>query len=754
MDRGGETAVFQGDPARPLFLAVQILPFRWSDPVPIAGSRIATNVGVVDDRDTVLEVCVENTALKSSARRVALFVRTWLINQTGLNVVYKRSADDRNILFGQSRVVSRDEQSKWRAILSDPDPRRWYQFQDAELTFPLMAAVPAVSIKVGDSIFSEELHIGNKTKETGVFEVPVLTPSGTTTKLASVYNLGVDIEQAPGVFWRTSFATFMPAYVLVNNTRHELLVGQFACPPRLRMSAGERCVFHWTDASTAKSERLMKISFNLPGCSWSGGFRVDGVSSFDVKVWQSPERRVLVHVNVELHRATLFVIFEEEREFPTYRISNTSHFTLSVRQKGELHAEAVLPRSTLDYAWDRMVAEPRLQVSFLLPDGAGGDFVLASGEYDLDALQEHPPIVVKNSQVLVAVRAQGPVKVLEVGEVRAEPAKAPPIRRLELTVAVRAFGVSLLDERPAEILYLSMEALRLDFSSESDGDLLEILVGRIQMDNQLYDTPYVALPPACAHPLPLSYPIVLYPLLSADKSFAHLSVVRSKEYATVNFFRYLGFQMHEMDLRLDELFVSKMLEIARVFSRFSRQSPAAVAKLLSPTGDFRSSPFKVSLWVDDPAYTRSKLVYFELFHINPVKASLSYCATPGLRSQISTAVADRSERSGSGWVEWAMRHLGLLANMELVPLKMNSLLLMHAFTTQKRLVTLVARHYEAQAMAQLYRIVGSSEFIGSPVSLVSNLGTGVIDFFYEPAQGLVKSPKDFGRGVAYVLSSE
>ena len=44
-----------------------------------------------------------------------------------------------------------------------------------------------------------------------------------------------------------------------------------------------------------------------------------------------------------------------------------------------------------------------------------------------------------------------------------------------------------------------------------------------------------------------------------------------------------------------------------------------------------------------------------------------------------------------------MRHLGLLANMELVPLKMNSLLLMHAFTTQKRLITLVTKHYEAQA---------------------------------------------------------
>jgi hypothetical protein len=34
------------------------------------------------------------------------------------------------------------------------------------------------------------------------------------------------------------------------------------------------------------------------------------------------------------------------------------------------------------------------------------------------------------------------------------------------------------------------------------------------------------------------------------------------------------------------------------------------------------------------------------------------------------------------------------------------------------------------------------------MGLVSSLGAGVRDFFYEPAQGLVKSPQDFGKGLA------
>lgn len=48
----------------------------------------------------------------------------------------------------------------------------------------------------------------------------------------------------------------------------------------------------------------------------------------------------------------------------------------------------------------------------------------------------------------------------------------------------------------------------------------------------------------------------------------------------------------------------------------------------------------------------------------------------------------------------------------------------------------------------MYNILGSFEFLGSPVTLLSNLGTGFYDFFHEPAKGITKSPTDFGIGVA------
>ena len=40
------------------------------------------------------------------------------------------------------------------------------------------------------------------------------------------------------------------------------------------------------------------------------------------------------------------------------------------------------------------------------------------------------------------------------------------------------------------------------------------------------------------------------------------------------------------------------------------------------------------------------------------------------------------------------------------------------------------------------------DLLGDPLGLVKNLGAGVLDFFYEPALGLVRSPKEFGAGLA------
>ena len=44
-------------------------------------------------------------------------------------------------------------------------------------------------------------------------------------------------------------------------------------------------------------------------------------------------------------------------------------------------------------------------------------------------------------------------------------------------------------------------------------------------------------------------------------------------------------------------------------------------------------------------------------------------------------------------------------------------------------------------------MVGYIDILGSPISLLTSFGTGVYDFFYEPAQAILSSPQDFFKSV-------
>lgn len=54
---------------------------------------------------------------------------------------------------------------------------------------------------------------------------------------------------------------------------------------------------------------------------------------------------------------------------------------------------------------------------------------------------------------------------------------------------------------------------------------------------------------------------------------------------------------------------------------------------------------------------------------------------------------------------------------------------------------------------QLYKILGSLNIIGNPVSLFRNIATGIKDLKEKPAEGFVSGPLEFGIGLADGTSS-
>ena len=135
-----------------------------------------------------------------------------------------------------------------------------------------------------------------------------------------------------------------------------------------------------------------------------------------------------------------------------------------------------------------------------------------------------------------------------------------------------------------------------------------------------------------------------------------------------------------------------------------------------------------------------RMMYCEWLQINSMKAHITFQSTPWRDRSVSGTDTTVLERM--------LYHLGSFSNLDAAPFKLNSLCLERSFNTLTRLQQTIIAHYTRQAIGEWYKIIGSAHILGSPVTLVDKLGTGVYDFFHEPAQGFVAGPEAFAVGLA------
>ena len=81
------------------------------------------------------------------------------------------------------------------------------------------------------------------------------------------------------------------------------------------------------------------------------------------------------------------------------------------------------------------------------------------------------------------------------------------------------------------------------------------------------------------------------------------------------------------------------------------------------------------------------------------------------------------------------------------PLSFKEIVIQNSYQNQYTLLWALIYNFSKQGLHQFYRILGASEILGNPIGLLDKLGTGVFEFFSEPAKGLLLNPKAFARGV-------
>ena len=291
-------------------------------------------------------------------------------------------------------------------------------------------------------------------------------------------------------------------------------------------------------------------------------------------------------------------------------------------------------------------------------------------------------------------------------KLQAEYAKTDDIKSIiNFSMTLGGVGLSIIDEKPQELLYFSMRRIDILFCILENTQSLELSIGSLQIDNQLYHSPY---------------PIFLYSPPVDSQSFFQISLLRSLKYPNILYFPYFGIKMQKFDISVDEIFLLRILNFIDLILRFiSERHVEEEENLLfttSPSFYFKNNDQEVN----------STMLYFDILHINPISMNITFLTIGGGSSDISGGVLEKSLRAG-----------GFLASIDNAPLRLNGLIFENPFISQSKLISRIIQHYRQQGLREFYLLLGSADVLGNPVSLVSSLGTGVYDFFHEPAEGII-----------------
>ncbi|GKY91151.1 hypothetical protein MPSEU_000087900 [Mayamaea pseudoterrestris] len=304
-------------------------------------------------------------------------------------------------------------------------------------------------------------------------------------------------------------------------------------------------------------------------------------------------------------------------------------------------------------------------------------------------------------------------------------------------ISLPGLGISVINNGDSrsfgrEIILAKLDTIYFAFSQTREGyHEFELTVLNLQADNHVQHS---------VHPVLLFCPRTN---TGASENLLHLSAVRRlQKHSNTLVFRYAAIRLLEIEIYLDR-------RTAEAFARFIEPLITAkeeemveatywLTKMTATIGkrfasSERDAPREIEKTVHEANTGR---IYFEQLYLHPVRIGLTF--TQEWMEPPNTAEHEAM------MVFQFIRGMASIAN---APLFFTSFVVSHVFEAPDTLTKIIAAHYSSQLTRQIFKLLGSLAILGAPADFLTNVGTGVRDFFYEPIQGAVLGPKEFIQGL-------
>ncbi|ELT97897.1 hypothetical protein CAPTEDRAFT_149660 [Capitella teleta] len=269
-------------------------------------------------------------------------------------------------------------------------------------------------------------------------------------------------------------------------------------------------------------------------------------------------------------------------------------------------------------------------------------------------------------------------------------------------------GVSLVNRKNQEILYVSLQTIHLDYGFTQRCITLEISVLNIQVDNQLFGN---------------NCPVLVYVTPMSRSENAQnpqpkpaLSISATKLHHTLRnaeIFQHLIINLSHLTTRIEEGVLWKIFD----FLGFGNK------EIVNENVDENSYESQRALTA--ATSTKFKRYYFGTLKVITGRVTLSVLTSSDLEPELIQ-----------------LKHMvGIpLAKFEDVKVELDPFVRIHPFETSAFMLDAVKLHYTEELKSQAAKILGSVDFLGNPLGLVNDVAAGVSGLLIEGnVGGLFKS---------------
>eukprot|EP00698_Gefionella_okellyi_P010797 TRINITY_DN2828_c0_g1_i1.p1 TRINITY_DN2828_c0_g1~~TRINITY_DN2828_c0_g1_i1.p1 ORF type:complete len:2279 (-),score=490.75 TRINITY_DN2828_c0_g1_i1:19-6855(-) len=507
IEQGSKLEILELNPLRPVSISICTEATEPSNFVPLASKGASCRPKGFGHGATNSLLYIEFDSREQSGQRVVtMFAPYWIINRTGLPLVFRETGSP----LGPGQETP-------QTLLDVP-----YMFSFARKPHLQIA----LATESGQQLWSKSAAVDK---------------SGSVELQQGDGVLPIGFATAPGAdeYHRTKCITLVTRHCCVNRTSSPVFVVQVGMEHSRHVLGVEQdgqAVISFPNSDEARLVRL-----RLAHSDWSVPIALSEPFATSMCFRLHEQVVAVARVEVLQQQARLcLIVTPEDVQYPRYRLENATNLPVLLCQREVDEFIEVAPSAQAMFGVDD-------------PLHYANSVVLHVGERATIDVSLEPPKQIKGPEFIVIVRQDGPTLVVQIQEtarrqfvsgmlpIVLSSSSAPDVTQVKISATMKGVGVSVV--ATTELLYLSVEDIAVGYQKSTQGDSAKISINVLQMDNMQQDAVFPVL--LAAAPTKYRQPVLQ---CAFARRFA----------ANVDYFMDLSVSLQPLDIKVDGRLVSKL----------------------------------------------------------------------------------------------------------------------------------------------------------------------------------------------------